>query len=43
MGDKGWGLVATQTVEAGSFVMEYVGRAPACTSSAISLNLACML
>ena len=25
MGDKGWGLVATEAVEAGVFVMEYVG------------------
>ena len=27
MGSKQWGLVAAQAISAGSFVMEYIGRA----------------
>lgn len=43
MGDKGWGLVTTQPVEAGSLVIEYVGVYTClyATSFAICFNRTC--
>lgn len=43
MGDKGWGLVTAEPIEAGDFLIEYIGRIMHATLLAARLCLDCVV